>query len=68
MSQETHIIRSQLTQTIPLLAPEIYDEMVMACNEFIPYSKGNRPNPGTCLKAKLTIVKQSGRVFVPRTQ
>ena len=53
MSQETHIIRSQLTQTIPLLAPEIYDEVVMACDEFIPNTKGNRLNYQNMFKNEL---------------
>jgi hypothetical protein len=39
------IIRSQLTQELPLLVPEVYDEVVMACNEFIPITKGKRLNP-----------------------
>ena len=36
------LVRSQLTQALPLLVPEVYDEVVIACNEFIPITKGNR--------------------------
>ena len=38
------IVRSQLTQALPLLVPEVYDEIVMACNEFIPITEGKRLN------------------------
>ena len=48
------LIRSQLTQAIPLVAPEIYDEVVMACNEFIPITKGNRQNHRNMFKKKQT--------------
>jgi hypothetical protein len=40
------IIRSQLTQSLPLLVPEVYDEVVTACNEFIPITNGMRLNHG----------------------
>ena len=46
MSQKTHTIRSQLTQTIPLLAPEIYDEI-------IPNTKGIRLNYQNMFKNEL---------------
>ena len=35
------IIRSQLTQALPLLVPEVHDEVVTACNEFIPITEGS---------------------------
>ena len=38
------IVRSQLTQALPLLVPDVYDEVVMACNEFIPITEGKRLN------------------------
>ena len=38
------IVRLRLTQALPLLVPEVYDEVVMACNEFIPITEGNRLN------------------------
>ena len=38
------IVRLQLTKALPLLVPEVYDEVVMACNEFIPITEGKRPN------------------------
>ena len=34
------IVRLRLTQALPLLVPEVYDEVVMACNEFIPITEG----------------------------
>jgi hypothetical protein len=39
------IVRSQLTQALPLLVPEVYDEVVMACNEFIPITQGKCESP-----------------------
>ena len=47
------IVRSQLTQALPLLVPEVYDEVVTSCNEFIPVTKGNRLNHQNMLKNKL---------------
>ena len=38
------IVRSQLTQALPLLVPDVYDEVVAACSEFIPITKGNHWN------------------------
>ena len=38
------IVRSQLTKALPLLVPEVYDEVVMACNECIPITEGKRLN------------------------
>ena len=38
------IVRGQLTQALPLLVPEVYDEVVMAFNEYIPITEGNRLN------------------------
>jgi hypothetical protein len=57
------IIRLQLTQALPLLVPEVYDEVVMACNEFIPVNEGKCLNHLN-IKTDFTIVEQSGRVFV----
>lgn len=34
------ILRSQLTKALPLLVPEVHDEIVAACNEFIPITEG----------------------------
>lgn len=36
------IVRLQLNQALPLLVPEVYDEVVMACNEYIPITEGDR--------------------------
>ena len=47
------IIRLQLTQALPLLVPEVYDEVVMACNEFIPITKGNCLNHQNMFKNEL---------------
>jgi len=33
------IVRLQLTQALPVLVPEVYDEVVMAFNEFIPITE-----------------------------
>ena len=38
------IVRSHLTKALPLLVPEVYDEVVMACNELIPITEGKRLN------------------------
>jgi hypothetical protein len=47
------IIRLQLTQALPLLVSEVYDEVVMACNEFIPITEGKRMNHQNMYKNKL---------------
>ena len=38
------IVRLQFTQALPLLVSEVYDEVVMACNEFIPITEGKHLN------------------------
>ena len=46
------IVRLQLTQALPLLVPEVYDEVVMSCNEYIPITEGNRRNHQNMFKNK----------------
>jgi hypothetical protein len=62
------IVRGQLTQSLPLLVPEVYDEVIMACNELIPIKEGSCRITRTCLKTNLTNVEQSGNVFLSRIQ
>ena len=38
------LIRLRLTQELPLLVPEFYDEVVSACNDLIPITEGERLN------------------------
>ena len=47
------IVRLRLTQALPLLVPEVYDEVVLACNEFIPITEGKRLNHQNMFKNKL---------------
>jgi hypothetical protein len=59
------ILRSQMTQALPLLVPEVYDEVVTACNEFIPITEGSLITRPFFFKKTLTIFEQSGKAFVP---
>jgi hypothetical protein len=47
------IVRLQLTQALPLLVPEVYDEVVMTFNDFIPITEGKRLNHQKMFKNKL---------------
>jgi hypothetical protein len=63
------LIRLRLTKALPILVPEVYDEVVAACNEYIPITEGNRPNHQNMFKkTNLTILIQTGLVFMPWIQ
>jgi len=57
------IVRSQLTQALPHLVPEVYDEVMTACNEFIPLTKEWQSVRITDTMMKV-VCRASNRIFV----
>ncbi|KAF8816993.1 cytochrome P450 [Phlegmacium glaucopus] len=57
------IVRSQLTQALPLLVPEVHDEIAAACNEFIPITE--EWQSVRIMDTTMTVVSRaSNRIFV----
>jgi len=57
------IVRLQLTQALPLLVPEVHDEVVMACNEFIPITEEWQSVRVMATMMKV-VSRASNRIFV----